>query len=462
MPNYLGGATNFVHEEPKPDEVTTAQNDYIKGQFETLQATLDNNNASAADGYPSIIDIPTFVDFMLLNELASNVDAYEFSTYFHKDKNGKLRAGPIWDFNLTMGNDLFMYGLDRSFISVWQFDNGDNIGAKFWKDLFDETNFRCYLSKRWNELTSDEMPFNHTQLRMFIEETDDLLAEAIVREQQAWGSVTDHASNVDNLISWLSQRIDWIDANIGSFSSCQNVDTPPLVISKINYNPNSAQLGDTNEQEFIEITNTGSTTVDLTGVYFGGTGFVYQFEPNTVLGAGRFVRLANDADTFRDVYGTIALGEFTRNLSNGGEQLLLLDAFGNVIDEVFYDDSNPWPEAADGNGPYLQLNNLTADNNNPVNWSASTEPLEGAVLSVNDHPAGVLQVFPNPSSKVLSVIASNSIETIALLSLQGNTVMEIAVNELSYDLDLSLFTSGAYLLKVKTTSGIIMRKIIKE
>jgi len=462
MSNYLGGVTNFVHEEPKSDEVTIAQNDYIKGQFETLQATLDDNNATAENGYPSIIDIPSFVDFMLLNELAGNVDAYEFSTYFHKDKNGKLRAGPIWDFNLTFGNDLFMYGLDRSFTNVWQFDNGDNVGARFWNDLFDESKFRCYLSRRWDELNQDGMPFNHSQLRQFIEETDDLLAEALVREQQRWGTVTNHASNVEDMINWLRQRIDWMNANIGSFSACQNINTPSLVISKINYNPNSEEFGDIDEQEFIEITNVGNSTVDLTGIYFGGTGFIYQFPPNSGLGAGRFVRLANDADTFMDVNGHSASGEFTRNLSNGGEQLLLLDVFGNVIDEVTYDDSDPWPEAADGDGAYLQLNDLLADNNNPLNWSATSEPLEGPVLAVDAGDAGDLRIFPNPSGNVFSINAPSTIKKITILSLQGHKVKVVSLNDLEYHLDLSLFTSGAYLLKVTTVSGTSVRRIVKD
>lgn len=461
MPNHLGGVTNFVHEEPKDDEVTTAQNDYIKGQFETLQATLDSKNASIMNGYPSVIDIPSFVDFMLLNELASNVDAYEFSTYFHKDKNGKLRAGPIWDFNLTIGNDLFMYGLDRSFTDIWQFDNGDNVGAKFWKDLFDDNDFRCYLAKRWNELTQTGMPFNHSQLKLFIEETDALIAEALEREQQTWGTVSDHTTNVTGMINWLAGRIDWMNANIGSFTACENVPTSSLVISKINYNPNSEQFGDIDEQEFIEITNAGNTTVNLTGVYFGGTGFVYQFPAGTMLGAGGFVRLANDADTFMDLYGHSPFGEFTRKLSNGGQRLTLLDGFGNLIDEVAYDDSDPWPEAADGDGFYLQLNDLLADNNNAINWSATDVPLEGAILSVGDGNADDIQIFPNPSIDVFQINAPTRIQSITILSLQGNTLKEVALNESTYNLDLSLFTSGTYILKVKTESSILVRKVIK-
>jgi spore coat protein CotH len=54
------------------------------------------------DGYKTVIDVPSFVDFMLVNELCSNSDVYQSSTFFHKDRDGKLRAGPVWDFNLSL------------------------------------------------------------------------------------------------------------------------------------------------------------------------------------------------------------------------------------------------------------------------------------------------------------------------------------------------------------------------
>ena len=54
-------------------------------------------------------------------------------------------------------------------------------------------------------------------------------------------------------------------------------------------------------------------------------------------------------------------GQFTRNLSNKGEKLVLADGFGNVIDSVSYSDQPPWPNA-DGNGYYLELIDPFSDN----------------------------------------------------------------------------------------------------
>src|SRR6185436_6369624 len=158
MSAYNGRDVDFIFESPKPFVIKYQQANYIKSQFVSLETSV--SNTSAVNGFPSIIDIPSFVDFMLLNELAANVDAYQFSTFFHKDKRGKLRAGPLWDLNLTYGNDLFQFGFDRSKSNTWQFDNGDNIGPRFWRDLFNNSTFKCYLSKRWNSLTQVGQPLN--------------------------------------------------------------------------------------------------------------------------------------------------------------------------------------------------------------------------------------------------------------------------------------------------------------
>ncbi|MRR20381.1 secretion system protein Por, partial [bacterium] len=124
MYSWTGANVDYIHELPKQEDVLTSQNNYIKNEFFKLEATAKNGDVSVSSGYPSIIDVPSFIDYMILNEFASNADAYTYSTYFHKDRNGKLRAGPVWDLDLTYGNDLFMWYLDRSKTNVWQFQYG--------------------------------------------------------------------------------------------------------------------------------------------------------------------------------------------------------------------------------------------------------------------------------------------------------------------------------------------------
>ncbi|RYY09683.1 MAG: secretion system protein Por, partial [Chitinophagaceae bacterium] len=355
MSSYATWQTvNFIHDLPKPENVTAVQNTYIKGQFMNLKTATANDNTSLVNGYPSIIDVPSFIDFMIMNEFASNVDGYQNSTYFHKDRNGKLRAGPIWDFNLTYGNDLFIYGFDRSHTDLWQFDNDDNDGAKFWKDLFDEPTYKCYLSKRWAEMTAAGKPLNFSYISTFIDNTVSYISAAAVRENEKWGTVPNQAADIADMKAWIAQRISWINSQLPAYTACNNVAIPALVITRINYNPSTnSTFTVSNDQEFIEIKNAGTTTVNLTGIYFRGTGLVYQFPANQTLAAGASVMLASNTAVFQSKYGFAASGQFTRNLSNSNQDLVLADGFGNMIDHVHYYDSAPWPNA-DGNGYFCK------------------------------------------------------------------------------------------------------------
>ncbi len=59
------------------------------------------------NGYAKYIDVESFIDFMIMQEITRNVDGYRLSTYLHKQKDsdgGKLVMGPFWDFNLGFGN----------------------------------------------------------------------------------------------------------------------------------------------------------------------------------------------------------------------------------------------------------------------------------------------------------------------------------------------------------------------
>ena len=460
MSSYLGiNDVDFIHELPKPENVKYEQNNYIQSEFEKLRISAATGDLSLETGYPSVIDIPSFVDYMIINELAANADAYQFSTYYHKDRNGKLRAGPIWDLDLTYGNDLFMWGFDRSKTNTWQFSNGDNEGPRFWRDLFNNQVFRCCLSKKWNQLIQPGQPLNISGIESFIDQSVINISEAVMRENQRWGTVSNHANEILKIKTFLQQRITWMTSGLGSYSGCSNIETPPLVITKIMYNPaESTNFPNSKDLEFIEITNTGNKTENLTGVYFGGTGFVYQFTVNTLIEAGATIILAGNATIFRVKYGFFPAGQFTRNLSNTGENLLLLDGFGNIIDNVHYSNLPPWPNA-DGNGYYLELVDPFSDNSLPTNWIAYS----GAIVSVEDTWKNEIpRLYPSPVRDNLHIEMQWRIISLQLLDFQGRLLRVIPVDSESYSLDMSAYSPGLYLIKINTAERSFVRKVIKE
>jgi hypothetical protein len=460
MSSYIGtNDVSYIHVLPKPEDVTSPQNDYIQSDFEMLETTASSGNISLESGYPSVIDIPSFIDFMIISELSANADAYQFSTFFHKDRNGKLRAGPIWDNNLTFGNDLFIWGFDRSKTDTWQFDNGDNIGSKFWKDLFSNQQFRCYLSKRWNQLIQPGQPLNQSVIEALIDQTIATISEASVRENMRWGTESNLSAEIGNMKNWLKLRIDWMTTNLGPYSDCSNVETPPLVITKIMYNPNATiDFPNSKDLEFIEITNTGNKSVNLTGVYFSGTGFVYQFPAYSEIFPNSTRVLASNSTVFLAKYGFAPFGQFTRNLSNSGARLVMADGFGNVIDSVSYSNLPPWPDA-DGNGSYLQLTDPFSDNSVASNWTATTD----AILSVKDTENNTkVKFYPTPVKDNIVIESSGTIIVLQLLDYQGKILKTINVNSCSYNLDMSSYSQGIYLIQVISPEGSFIQKIIKE
>ena len=450
MPSYTGGwwgwggNTTFVHHYPKPEDITTEQHNYIKSVFFDLAAKANNHNTSIENGIPSIIDVSTFVDFMILGEFSSNVDVYELSTFFHKDDKGKLRAGPIWDYNLAYGHDEFG---NRSLYYVWQFDNNDNTGPKFWKDLFDTDKFRCYFAKRWFEVSSEGNPLDYNEICSRIDEYDELITEAIDRDNQRWNKMTQHTSEVQAMKNWIQQRISWLNQNIGSYNSCDDVELPPLVISRINYNPMDLPDVEGNKLEFIQINNNGDEDVDLTGIYLRELGVTYQFPHGLHLAARDSLVLCSDSTTYIQYYNNIPFGEYQRKLSNKSEKIVIADAWGNVIDEVHYADSDPWPTEPDGNGAYLQLIDLDLDNSLAENWIAAIYHDNVETVSENG-----FAVYPNPSRGTITVEGDGDL---VITSILGQIVLtKRIVDRENINLD-----NGVYILTINgKTARIIINK----
>lgn len=141
---------------------------------------------------------------------------------------------------------------------------------------------------------------------------------------------------------------------------------PNLVISEIMYN--GPEPG-TDSTEFIEIYNNDANPVDLTNYSFS-QGVVYTF-PSVSLNPGEFYVVAVNSAAFNNVFGFMPDGQYSGSLSNGGEDITIIDANGNMIDSVDYKNSGIWPTQANGQGSSLILCDVNADNNDGNNWNAS-------------------------------------------------------------------------------------------
>ncbi|MGL1903180.1 MAG: discoidin domain-containing protein [Fibrobacterales bacterium] len=143
--------------------------------------------------------------------------------------------------------------------------------------------------------------------------------------------------------------------------------------SEIHYKPDELD-GDIDENalEFIEITNASDHAVSMAGAKFS-KGVLYTFPAETILQAGEYYVIAKNPGEFTRRYGYMPNGHYSDELDNGDEQVEMVDAFGQRIDNVTYADEGEWPESPDGDGPSLNILNLTATTNSDdaSNWTAS-------------------------------------------------------------------------------------------
>ncbi len=124
--------------------------------------------------------------------------------------------------------------------------------------------------------------------------------------------------------------------------------------------------------EFIEFQNIGSSTLDLTGLYFSN-GMEFSFAANTSVPPGGFLVLASNEAAFASRYpGVPITGIFTGKLDNGGEKVTLKDGTGKTVISVDYDDEDFWPLGADGFGFSLVSLDPAGNPDDPWNWRAST------------------------------------------------------------------------------------------
>jgi len=158
-------------------------------------------------------------------------------------------------------------------------------------------------------------------------------------------------------------------------------DSTNLVVSEFHYHPANpatpeemAASSDRDDFEFFEFLNIGANVLDMNGVQFN-SGINFSFPDNIVLGIGERILLIRDRAAFEARYGvpSVQSFEYTGRLSNDGEQILIVGADGQPIQDFTYNDQAPWPTSADGDGSSLVLINPTANptHNDSTSWAAS-------------------------------------------------------------------------------------------
>ena len=222
-----GGFGAIVFAEPQPP--TAAQKSYIKGYIDTAINSLNPNIGRQGDS--GLIDVGSFIDYHILNFFPKEVDAFIFSAYMYKTRNGPLVMGPIWDYDRSMGAaddgrvaDPLGWdaGGTRMFESTYSwygrlFDNQKPLGPSPWARAYRE---------RWREVRAG--PLSTEKIHAQIDEWTALLEEPAERNTARWPGVRprfgSYQSEINHLKSWLKTRAEWIDEQFEGL----DVDRPTI------------------------------------------------------------------------------------------------------------------------------------------------------------------------------------------------------------------------------------------
>jgi hypothetical protein len=215
-----GAYESIVLVAPDADDITPAQLEYIQGYVQQMENALhaDRESGWSQRTHLDYIDRPSWIDHHILNALANNPDALYRSAYFTKPRNGKLQAGPIWDFDRALG----AYWDDRSdVIETWSGVGGhsDMWQSGWWGILAEDPEFVQAWAERWQQLRKAQLATSAlTTLAQSLANT--VGTEAANRDGERWpDNVSPYGSyeaQIETLKNWLTRRAAWIDSQFAA------------------------------------------------------------------------------------------------------------------------------------------------------------------------------------------------------------------------------------------------------
>jgi CotH kinase protein/Lamin Tail Domain len=208
------GGVPIMLDTPKLDVVSPEQSAYIVGYVQQMENAINSDQAGgfATRTYPSYLDFQSWVDYHLINVFVENVDAFEFSEYFSKDVNGLIVAGPVWDYDRSMGS---ADGRDSN-PSVWSSTNINYWTYGWWGQLAQDPEFMQAWIDRWETLRGSTFSTGNL-LGLISTLSGHIGAAAYNRDAARWPDDvsrfgSDYTGEIDNMNSWISTRAAWIDS----------------------------------------------------------------------------------------------------------------------------------------------------------------------------------------------------------------------------------------------------------
>lgn len=231
IPDHKTRALNILYDYPKEEDITVNQKTYISNyvnEFEIALASPTFKHPTNGKGYGEYIDVDSFIDYMIMQEISNNGDGYRMSTFMHKDVLGKLKMGPVWDFNLAFGNFVDMYECGADLTNGWHYYMHTVCPSiypiPFWfPRLVQDVAFVSRFEERWTgfrqNVLSTEKIFE--TIDGYVEE----ISGSIVNNFSKWDILGKYVwpnsfvgktyeDEIKFLKDWISERLTWMDKTI--------------------------------------------------------------------------------------------------------------------------------------------------------------------------------------------------------------------------------------------------------
>ena len=212
-----GKRLQFVY--PDPEDMTlperTPQLDFIHTFIEGFgqaASAADFKHPSTGQHYSEFIDVDAWIDHHIINTLAKNVDGLRLSAYFHKERGGRLAAGPLWDFDRSFGTPQDPRATEPEEWNLAWSDATDYFNEGWWRLLFRDPDFRSRYRKRFQTLLNRE--FSADSLERIVDAMAAEVGDAADRNFRRWTQTPprddSHAAEIALLKDFLRRRVAWI------------------------------------------------------------------------------------------------------------------------------------------------------------------------------------------------------------------------------------------------------------
>lgn len=314
----------YSYFDPEYSELNVSQQNYIRDHMQEFEEAMVSGNYRDPDqGYRAYLDIPSFIDMMILNEFTKDVDGFRLSHYFYKQKDsdgGKLVSGPPWDYNLAFGNNDYTADMHETFNWIHTY----SMTIYWWARAMEDSWFRNRLRCRWDEVYASTLSSDHVQ--GVIDSTMQVMGTSISRNYKRWPvlgvyiwpnyyvgqSFNDEENHLRN---WIDGRLEWMDSKWGGQcypASIANDQVIPLPESLGVY-PNPSDLSNTyvelyglNESDlhFRLFDMSGRIVYQSTAAY-SGKEMAYRLPDLSYLPSGIYTIEVNGPDMERKLFKLI-------------------------------------------------------------------------------------------------------------------------------------------------------------